>query len=261
MMRALWIAKTGLEGQQTRLDVVSNNLANVSTNGFKRQRAIFEDLLYQQAIAPGALTSQQTSVPAGLQMGLGVRAVANPREFTQGSIQATGNNMDIAIQGNGFFSVQLPDGTTAYTRDGNFQRDSQGQMVTQSGYLVLPGITIPANAKTITIGKDGVVSVTTPAAVAPQQLGQIQLSTFINPVGLQSLGENLLAETQASGAVQEGVPGTDGLGLLNQGFVESSNVNVAEELVTMIETQRAYELNSKAISTADQMLARLSQLN
>lgn len=260
MIRSLWIARTGLDAQQTQLDVISNNLANVSTNGFKRSRAVFEDLLYQTVRQPGAQSSQQTQIPSGLQIGTGVRPVSTARIFTQGNLQQTGNPMDVAINGNGFFQILMPDGTIAYTRDGSFQQDNQGQLVTSSGYPLQPNITIPPNALTLTVGKDGVVSVTLPGQTNAQQLGQIQLASFINPGGLQSVGENLFQETAASGAPQPNIPGTNGLGSLNQNYVETSNVNVAEELVTMIQTQRAYEMNTKVVSTSDAMLGRLTQL-
>ncbi|HUW27489.1 MAG TPA: flagellar basal-body rod protein FlgG [Sulfuriferula sp.] len=260
MIRSLWIAKTGLDAQQTQMDVIANNLANVSTSGFKRSRAVFEDLLYQTMRQPGAQSSQQTQLPSGLQLGTGVRPVATERIFTQGNLQQTGNDKDVAIQGSGFFQVLLPDGTTAYTRDGSFQSDSQGQLVTSSGYVVQPAITIPANAQSITIGRDGTVSVTQSGSVAPVQVGSLQLATFINPAGLEAKGENLYVETAASGTANTNTPGSNGAGLLNQGYVETSNVNVAEELVNMIQTQRAYEINSKAITTSDQMLQKLTQL-
>ena len=260
MIRSLWIAKTGLDAQQTQMDVIANNLANVSTSGFKRSRAVFEDLLYQTMRQPGAQSSQQTQLPSGLQLGTGVRPVATERIFTQGNLQQTGNDKDVAIQGSGFFQVLLPDGTTAYTRDGSFQSDSQGQLVTSSGYVVQPAITIPANAQSITIGRDGTVSVTQAGSVAPVQVGSLQLATFINPAGLEAKGENLYVETAASGTANTNTPGSNGAGLLNQGYVETSNVNVAEELVNMIQTQRAYEINSKAITTSDQMLQKLTQL-
>lgn len=260
MIRSLWIAKTGLDAQQTQMDVIANNLANVSTSGFKRSRAVFEDLLYQTMRQPGAQSSQQTQLPSGLQLGTGVRPVATERIFTQGNLQQTGNDKDVAIQGSGFFQVLLPDGTTAYTRDGSFQSDSQGQLVTSSGYVIQPAITIPANAQSITIGRDGTVSVTQAGSVAPVQVGSLQLATFINPAGLEAKGENLYVETAASGTANTNTPGSNGAGLLNQGYVETSNVNVAEELVNMIQTQRAYEINSKAITTSDQMLQKLTQL-
>ena len=260
MIRSLWIARTGLDAQQTQLDVISNNLANVSTNGFKRGRAVFEDLLYQTLRQPGAQSSQQTQIPSGLQLGTGVRPVSTARIFTQGNIQKTDNSLDVAVQGNGFFQVLLPDGTTGYTRDGSFQKDNQGQIVTADGYPVQPNITIPANALTVSIGTDGTVSITQSGTAATTQIGSIQLATFINPGGLQSIGQNLFLETAASGTPTPNTPGTNGAGIVNQGYVETSNVNVAEELVTMIQTQRAYELNSKVVSTSDAMLARLTQL-
>ena len=260
MIRSLWIAKTGLDAQQTQMDVISHNQANVSTSGFKRARAVFEDLLYQTLRQPGAQSSQQTQLPSGLQIGTGVKPVATERIFTQGNLQQTGNAKDVAIQRNGFFQIQMPDGTTAYTRDGSFQTDAQGQLVTSSGYLVQPSITLPADTISITIAPDGTVSALQPGNVAPAQVGTLQLASFINPAGLQSMGENLYKETAASGTPSVATPGTNGTGLLNQGYVETSNVNVVEELVNMIQTQRAYEINSKSIQTSDQMLQRLTQL-
>ncbi len=261
MLRSLHIARTGLDTQQTQLDVVSNNLANVSTTGFKKGRAIFEDLLYQIIRQPGAQSSQQTQLPSGFQLGVGARTVATERIFQQGSLQQTSNALDVAINGRGFFQIQMPDGGTAYSRDGSFQVDSQGTLVTASGYAVLPNMQIPADALVVSIARDGVVSVTQPGNPnTVTQLGQMQLATFINPAGLQSQGENLYIETAASGAPQINNPGTDGLGVLNQSFIETSNVNVAEELVNMIIAQRAFELNSRAITTSDQMLQRLTQL-
>jgi flagellar basal-body rod protein FlgG len=260
MIRSLYIAKTGLEAQQTNLDVISNNLANVSTNGFKKSRAVFEDLLYQNVRQPGAQSSQQTQLPSGLQIGTGVRTVATERIHTQGNPQQTSNSKDVMINGSGYFQVLTPDGTQAYTRDGSFQTDSNGQLVTSSGYVLQPPITVPANALTMTVGRDGTVSVTTPGTAAATQIGSIQVHTFINPAGLESKGENLYNETGASGTANANVPGTNGAGVLMQGFVETSNVNVVEEMVNMIETQRAYEINSKAITTSDQMLQKLAQL-
>jgi flagellar basal-body rod protein FlgG len=260
MLRSLWIAKTGMENQQLKLDSISNNLANVATNGFKRQGVVFEDLMYQNLRQAGAASSEQTELPTGLQVGLGVGAVATTRNFSQGTLQQTGSNTDLAIQGNGFFQVQMPDGTTGYTRDGSFQLDNSGRLVTNGGYLVQPGITIPANAVTMTISKDGTVQVTTPGSSAPQNVGQVQLANFVNPAGLEARGENLYYETAASGTPNTGAPASDSLGSLQQGFVEGSNVNVVEELVGMIATQRAYELNSKAIQTSDQMLQKLGQM-
>ena len=260
MIRSLWIAKTGMEAQQTQLDTISHNLANVGTNGFKRGHVVFEDLIYQNLRQAGAASSDQTTLPTGLQVGLGVRPVATSRIFTQGNLQQTTNNLDLAIKGQGFFQVQQPDGTTAYTRDGSFQVDANGQLVTNNGHLVQPGITIPANAQTVTIAADGTVSVAVAGQSAPQEVGQLAIASFVNPAGLDPKGQNLWAETAASGAPQAGVPGSNGLGTLQQGYVETSNVNVVEELVAMIQTQRAYELNSKAIQTSDQMLQRLGQL-
>ena len=260
MIRSLWIAKTGLDAQQTQLDVTSNNLANVSTNGFKRARAVFEDLLYQTLRQPGASSSAQTQIPSGLQIGTGVRPIATEKIFTQGNLTQTGNSLDVAINGQGFFQIQLPDGTNAYSRDGAFQKDSQGQIVTANGYPLSPAITIPSNATSVTVGSDGVVTVLQPGSASPVQIGQIQLANFVNPGGLQSMGQNLFLETASSGTATPNTPGTNGVGLLNQGYVETSNVNVVEELVNMITTQRAYEINSRAIQTSDQMLARLTQL-
>jgi len=260
MNPALWAAKTGLDAQQTRLAVTSNNLANVSTSGFKKSRAVFEDLLYQTLRQPGAQSSQQTQLPSGLQLGTGVRPVTTERIFTQGNLQQTGNSKDVAIQGQGFFQVLRPDGSTAYTRDGSFQTDFQGQLVTSSGYFIQPAIAIPPNSQSITIGRDGTVSVTTPESTVPVQVGTVQLATFINPAGLQSVGENLYIETASSGTPNITNPGADGAGVLNQGYVETSNVNVVEELVNMIQTQRAYEINSKSVQTSDQMLQRLTQI-
>lgn len=260
MIRSLWIAKTGLDAQQTQIDVITNNLANVSTAGFKRSRAVFEDLVYQTLREPGANSDQQNQLPSGLQIGTGVRPVATTRIHSQGNLQQTGNSLDLAIQGSGFFQVQMPDGSTGYTRDGSLHLDSQGQVVTSSGYPLQPALVIPANAQSVTIGQDGTVTVTQPGAAAPVQVGTIQLASFINSAGLSSQGQNIYLETAASGAPNPNAPGTNGLGLLNQGYVETSNVNVAEELVNMIQAQRAYELNSKAVQTSDQMLQRLTQM-
>jgi flagellar basal-body rod protein FlgG len=260
MIRSLWIAKTGLDAQQTQLDVIANNLANVSTNGFKRSRAVFEDLLYQTLRQPGAASSQQTAIPSGLMLGTGVRPVATEHIFTQGSLQNTGNALDIAINGQGFFQIQMPDGTLAYTRDGSFQLDGTGQVVTSSGYPLSPAITIPSTATSITISRDGIVSIIQSGTTTPTQIGNIQLASFVNSGGLQSVGENQFVETASSGTPTPNTPGSNGTGLLSQAYVETSNVNVAEELVQMIQTQRAYELNSKVVTTSDNMLARLTQL-
>ncbi|KOF55167.1 MULTISPECIES: flagellar basal-body rod protein FlgG [unclassified Achromobacter] len=261
MMRSLWIAKTGLEGQQTSMDVISNNLANVATNGFKRGRAVFQDLMYQTLRQPGAQVGDAQQLPSGLQLGTGARVASTERIHTTGNLNNTGGELDIAINGRGFLQVELPDGTQAYTRDGALQRDQNGQLTTASGYVIQPPMNIPDNALTISISKDGIVSVTQPGAAGVNvQVGQLQIATFINPAGLQSVGENLYLETDASGPANLLQPGVDGAGSIMQNYVETSNVNVAEELVNMITTQRAYEMNSKAVKTSDEMLARLTQL-
>jgi flagellar basal-body rod protein FlgG len=260
MNNSLWISKTGMEAQQTQLDVISNNLANVSNNGFKKSRAVFEDLMYQNLRQVGANSSEQSQLPTGMQIGLGVRTVATARSFTQGSLQSSGNNLDVAISGNGFFQVTMPDGTLAYTRDGSFQLDSQGRLVTATGLPVANGITVPANALSISISGEGTVTAKIPGNLTPQPIGTISLANFVNPPGLEPKGSNLFAETTASGQPQTGTPGTNGLGSVMQGYTESSNVNVVQELVSMIQTQRAYEMNSKAIQTSDQMLQKLGQL-
>lgn len=261
MNRSLYIAATGMNAQQAQMDVISNNLANVSTTGFKGSRAVFQDLVYQTLRQPGANSTQETELPSGAQVGTGVQQVATERLYTQGNLQQTGNSKDVAINGNGFFQVQMPDGTTAYTRDGSFQTNAQGQLVTASGYPVVPAITIPNNATSMTIGTDGTVTITQAGASTNQTIGTIQLATFINPAGLESKGENLLAETASSGAPNVATPGVNGAGKLQQGYVEASNVNVVQELVNMIETQRAYEINSKAVQTSDQMLQNLAQMS
>jgi flagellar basal-body rod protein FlgG len=258
MEPSLWIAKTGLEAQQTRMSVIANNLANSNTTGFKRARPVFQDLIYQNVRQVGAPASEDTELPSGLMLGTGVRTVATEKIFTQGNLVQTGNALDLALEGRGFFQVLLPDGTTAYTRDGSFQVDSQGQLVTSNGNVVQPAITIPQSALSVTVSSDGIVSVLTAGAAAPTQVGTVQLADFVNPAGLQSLGDNLFRESAASGAPQTGNPGVNGLGTVKQGTLESANVNVVEELVNMIETQRAYEVNSKAISTTDEMLRFLT---
>ncbi|MEQ1803378.1 MAG: flagellar basal-body rod protein FlgG [Gammaproteobacteria bacterium] len=257
-MEALWVAKTGLDAQQTRMSVVSNNLANVNTTGFKRGRAVFEDLLYQNVTQAGGATSQNTESPTGLSIGTGVRVVATEKTFTQGSALQTGNSLDVLIQGRGFFQVLEPDGSLAYSRDGSFKVDSEGRLVTASGYEIQPSLTIPSDAQSITIGLDGTVQATLQGQTSPTSLGTLQLADFINPAGLQPKGQNLFLETAASGSPQVANPGLEGIGTLVQGSLEGSNVNVVEELVSMIETQRAYEMNSKAISTSDQMLQYLN---
>jgi flagellar basal-body rod protein FlgG len=260
MIRSLWIARTGLSAQQTNVDVIANNIANVSTNGFKKSRAVFEDLLYQVVRQPGAQSSQTTQVSNGLQLGTGVQPVSTARIFTQGNLQKTDNPLDIAIDGAGFFQVLLPDGTIAYTRNGSFQKDNQGNIVTPDGYPLQPNINIPQNALSISIGQDGVVSITQQGQAQPTQLGTVQVATFINPGGLLSVGNNLFLETGSSGTPTPSDPGQNGAGSVKQNYVETANVDVAEELVSMIEAQRAYELNSKVVTTSDQMLARLTQM-
>jgi flagellar basal-body rod protein FlgG len=248
-----------MESQQTNIDVISHNLANVSTNGFKRSRPVFEDLIYQTLRQPGAQASQQSQIPSGLQLGTGARPVATERIYVQGNLQQTGNGLDLAINGNGFFQIQQPDGTLAYTRDGSFQINSEGTVVTANGDVLQPQITIPAGSLSMTIAKDGTVS-STDSAGAATVLGQIQLTSFINPAGLQAIGDNLSLETTASGTANTANAAANGMGSIQQGFVETSNVNVVEELITMITAQRAYEINSKAIQASDQMLQKLANL-
>ena len=260
MINSLQIAKTGMQAQQTQLDVIAHNLANVSTSGFKRGTALFEDLIYQNLRQVGGSTAEQSELPTGLQLGLGVRTVATARTYSQGTLQQTDNKLDVAINGDGFFQVEMPDGTTAYTRDGSFKLTAQGELVTNSGYRVLGGVTIPADTRSVSIGTNGLVSVIVGSNASPQPAGTIELASFVNPAGLEPRGQNMFTETNASGAPTTGAPGSEGLGPVLQGYLESSNVNVVQELVTMIQTQRAYEMNSKAIQTSDQMLQRLSQL-
>lgn len=260
MNRSLYIAATGMNAQQSEMDVISNNLANVSTTGFKGSRAVFEDLLYQTIRQPGANSTQETELPSGLQLGTGVQQVATERLNTQGNLQQTGNSTDLAINGQGFFQVQMPDGTIGYTRDGSFLTNAQGQLVTAQGYQLIPAVTIPANATSLTVGSDGVVTFTQPGSNNAVQVGALQLATFVNPAGIEAKGGNILEETSSSGAPNVTQPGLNGSGSLQQGYVEASNVNVVQELVNMIQTQRAYEINSKAVSTSDQMLQTLSQM-
>ncbi|MGA7981317.1 MAG: flagellar basal-body rod protein FlgG [Chromatiaceae bacterium] len=259
MFPALWVSKTGLEAQQTNLSVVSNNLANVNTNGFKRSRAVFEDLMYQKVRQAGAQSSEDTTLPSGLTLGTGVRTVATEKMFQQGNIVQTQNNLDVAINGRGFLQVLMPDGTVAYTRDGALQSDADGRLVTASGYVIEPAITLPEDTQSVTIGSDGTVSALVAGEQAPNEVGRVELADFVNPVGLDPIGENLFRETAASGTPQPDTPGLNGLGTIVQGSLETSNVNVVEELVNMIETQRAYEMNSKAIKTADDMLQFVTQ--
>jgi flagellar basal-body rod protein FlgG len=259
MEPALWVSKTGLDAQNTNVSVIANNLANVSTISFKQGRAVFEDLLYQNIRQPGAASSQNTTIPSGLMLGTGVSLVATQKNFEQGSLLNTEGQLDVAIQGRGFFQVLLPDGTAAYTRAGNFQLDSSGQLVTPNGYVLQPAITIPTGVQSITIGNDGTVSVQQQGTTAATTVGNITTNDFINSAGLQPIGENLYLETTSSGTATNGTPGTNGLGTLRQGSLESSNVNVVEELVSMIEAQRAYEMNAKSIETVDQMLQFVTQ--
>lgn len=252
--RALWVEKTGLDAQQTRMSVISNNLANVNTTGFKRSRPIFEDLLYQNVRQVGAQSTQDTELPSGLQLGTGVRTVATEKTHTQGNIVQTGNSLDLAVSGRGFFQILMPNGDIQYSRDGSFKMNSDGQMVTANGYTLEPAVSIPRDAISVTVGADGVVSVLQPGNASSVQVGSLQLADFVNPAGLEPIGENMFKESVASGAATVGAPGQDGIGTLVQGSLETSNVNVVEELVNMIETQRAYEMNSKAISTTDDML-------
>jgi len=254
MEPALWAAKTGLDAQQTQMTVTANNLANANTTGFKKSRAVFDDLLYQNLSQVGADTSQTTQSPSGLNVGTGVRVVSTEKNYTQGSVNNTGNPLDVAIQGLGFFQVLQPNGTLAYTRDGSFQVNAQGQVVTAQGYQVQPSITIPTGAQSVTIGADGTVSVQLANQSTPTTVGTLQLANFINPAGLQDVGGNLSVETAASGPPTIGTPGLSGLGTLIQGSVEASNVDIVEELVNMIQTQEAYEMNSRAVQTTDQML-------
>jgi flagellar basal-body rod protein FlgG len=254
----MWVAKTGLDAQQTRMNVISNNLANVNTTGFKRDRAVFEDLLYQNIRQAGGQTSTNTQAPTGLMLGTGVRIVATEKLNVQGNMINSQNPLDVAISGEGHFQVTQPDGTTAYTRDGGFKVSATGQLVTSSGSLLSPALTIPPNAQTITIGRDGTVSVELNTG-GQAVLGQIQIARFLNPAGLTPVGQNLMKQTPASGAPTVGAPGTGGAGNLMQGTLEASNVNVVEEMVNMIETQRAYEINSKAISAVDGMLKYINQ--
>ena len=258
MTPALWAAKTGLDAQDTRMSLISNNIANVNTTGYKQSRGVFQDLMYQNVRQVGSQSTQDTQLPSGMYLGTGVRVVATEKVYTQGSLTSTGNSLDVAIQGNGFFQVLMPDGTLAYTRDGTFQLNSQGQMVTSAGYQLQPPITVPSNATSVTIGADGTVGAMVPGSTAATTIGQVQLASFINTGGLEPRGQNLLTESAASGPPQIGTPGLNGLGTLLQGNLEGSNVNVVQELVSMIETQRAYEMNSKSIETTNQMLNYLT---
>lgn len=260
MLRSLYISKTGMNSSQFRLDVVTNNLANVNTTGFKKSRAVFEDLMYQTIRQPGSQSANNSQIPTGLMVGTGSAPVATDRIHSDGNMQNTEGSLDVAINGKGFFRVTLPDGSTGYTRDGSFKLNSEGQLVTSNGYLLDPPITVPANSNKLVISADGRVQVTAQGATEPTELGIIQISDFINPQGLESIGGNLYLETAASGAPITGDPNADGRGALKQGFLEASNVNVTEELINMIQAQRSFELNSRGVKTSDEMLQRLSQL-
>jgi len=259
MHPALYVSKTGLSAQDMSLTTISNNLANASTVGFKRSDAVFQDLLYQVKREPGALNSQNSQLPSGLQLGTGVRIEGTTKQFTQGSLQVTDQALDMAVNGRGFFQVLLPDGTISYTRDGQFQVNSNGEIVNASGNLLDPAIIIPNNASNVTIGEDGVVSASISGTTLPQQIGQINTIDFINPQGLKAIGNNLFRETAASGNPQSGTPGLGGFGTIKQGMLEQSNVDTVKELVDMITVQRAYEMNSKVVSTADKMLQFITQ--
>ncbi len=260
MLRALYTAATGMQSQQINIDTIANNIANVNTTGFKQGRAEFQDLLYQNIRPAGTASSASSTFPVGLQLGLGTRPVATDRIFTQGDMKQTGNNMDFVIEGKGFFQVRMPSGELGYTRDGSFHRNAEGILSTADGYPLEPQITIPADADSIVVGKDGTVSVTTAGQTAPQQVGTIQLANFQNPAGLNAVGGNLYMASGASGDPITGNPGENGLGNVNQGFLEQSNVSVVEEMVNMIVAQRAYEVNSKAVRVADDMLSQINNL-
>ena len=259
MHAALYVSKTGLAAQDKQLTTISNNLANVNTVAFKRDRAVFEDLIYQNQRQPGAQTTQDTRLPSGLQLGTGVRVVATQKEFTEGNMQITEQPLDVAINGRGFLQILQADGTIAYSRNGQLQTDGEGQLVNNEGYLIEPAIVIPEGTDRITISADGVVNAYTPGEVEPQQIGDILLVDFVNPSGLQAIGGNMYRETVASGNPIQAAPGENGMGTLLQGQLESSNVDIVEEMVNMISTQRAYEMNSKVVSTADQMLQYITQ--
>ncbi|MFM1847189.1 MAG: flagellar basal body rod protein FlgG [Pseudomonadota bacterium] len=256
MIRALYSSSTGMNAQEANIDVIANNLANVNTTGYKKSRAEFQDLVYQYVVEPGAATSSTTQSPSGIQIGLGVKTAAVQKVFSQGDLTNTGNQLDVAIQGDGFFQVQMPDGTTAYTRSGSFQLNSQGQLVTTDGYPVLGPGSIPSDTLAITIGEDGTVNVRQPGAATPSQIGQFSAARFPNNGGLRAIGRNLYEETASSGSPITGTFGTDGVGRLSQGFLESSNVSVVEQVVNMISAQRAYEASSKGIQAADEMLGQ-----
>jgi len=261
MMRSLWSAATGMTAQQTNIDVIANNLANVNTVGFKGSRVDFQDLVYQTYAEPGAAATEGTQIPTGVQVGLGTRYAAIQRIYSPGELRQSGNMLDAAIEGDGFFQIRMPDGRTAYTRDGAFKLDGQGRLVNSDGHPLDPEITIPADAAHVTIGSDGTVSASVAGQDEVQQIGQITLAKFLNPAGLSSVGRNLLLPTAASGEAVTGAPGSEGIGTLAQGFLELSNVSIIEEMVNMIVAQRAYEVNSKCIQVADEMLALANGLH
>jgi flagellar basal-body rod protein FlgG len=260
MIRALSTAATGMQAQQTRLDVTANNVANVSTPGFKKARAEFADLMYQTMKSPGAPTGAGTAAPTGLQVGMGVRVAGTQRMQSEGDLQQTGNPLDVAIEGSGFFPVTLPNGEVGYTRDGSFKLDAEGKLVTSDGYSLATEIAVPPEAQSIAIGADGTVSCTVPGETAAVEVGKIELAAFANPAGLTAVGKNLFKETSASGAAIVGTPGQDGLGTLSQGALELSNVKVVEEMIDLISGQRAYEVSSRVIKAADEMLAQTANL-
>lgn len=260
MIQSLAIVRTGLEGEQTKMDVIANNLANLNTAGFKAIRPVFQDLLYQSASQPGGFTSQNTNYPSGLQKGTGANVIATEPIVTQGSLEQTGNALDLAINGNGYFQILMPSGQVAYTRDGSFALNAQGQVVTANGYQIQPPLTIPPGAQSITVGTDGTVSVQLQGQATPTQIGLIQIVSFINPAGLQAIGSDLAIQTQSSGAPTPGKATTNGLGSIDQGYLEGSNVQVVNEMVDMIETERAYELNTQAAKSVNDMLGYLNNV-
>jgi len=258
MMTSLYTAATGMEAQKLNIDVIANNLANVNTTGFKRSRADFQDLMYQTIKDAGTLSSDGTMLPTGIQVGLGVKAGAIQKIFMQGDFSHTGNPLDLVIEGDGFYQITKPDGEIGYTRSGAFKLDADGRVVTSDGYLIDPAITIPPEATSITVGADGQISIMQSGSSAPTMVGQITLARFVNPAGLKAIGKTMFIETDSSGAPITGTPGIDGMGTIGQGFLEMSNVNIVEEMVNMIVTQRAYEINSKAITASDEMLRTVS---
>ena len=260
-MKALYIASTGMAAQERNVEIISNNIANMRTTGFKRQRAEFQDLLYQQYQRAGSATSDQgTTSPVGIEVGSGVKTAATPRVMSQGTVNPTEKDLDLAVSGEGYFAIQMPDGTTGYTRDGSFDRSAEGLLVNVDGYQVQPGITVPDNASSISISADGIVQAYVGTATTPTQLGQIQLYRFVNPTGLQSMGDNNFAETAASGTAQAGTPNADGMGKLMQGYLEQANVNPVTEIADLIAAQRAYEMNARVVTGADEMLSSISQM-